>query len=97
MDKVENEKLITVKENQMPPKKRVYATIENSAVDGYIYRVVPEFSTWQMLVFTLLLIGIIIFLLEYNLFFRSQQGTNRILKETSVLDISYYKKGKITV
>jgi len=78
----------------MPPKKRVYATIENSAVDGYVYRIVPEFSTWQMLVFTLLLIGMIVFLLEYNLFFRSQQGLNGILKETSVLDINYYKKGR---
>lgn len=33
VDKVENEELIMVKENEMPPKKRVYATIREDLVE----------------------------------------------------------------
>ena len=33
VDKVENEELIMVTENEMPPKKRVYATIREDLVE----------------------------------------------------------------
>ena len=34
--------------------------VENSAGGYYVYAVIPEFPTWQIIAFTLLLIGIII-------------------------------------
>jgi hypothetical protein len=34
--------------------------VENNAEDYYVYTVIPEFPTWQMLVLTLFLIAIIV-------------------------------------